>query len=216
MSPERMITSKEALIDLFNQLEKKLGSQPTKRQWAKHIRIPSDMVIRREFGNWTLFLQAMGRSVPQDNHQTTHGLNRSPAYVQWSRMKNRCRISNSHMYLKYGAKGIKVCDRWQKFENFLEDMGHPTPEKSSLDRIDPLKGYDKSNCRWASKFEQGSEHKSSLRMLTYEGRTMNLRAWERELGYKYGTLAGRLRRGLSFGEAIGIGLPTPPKPSSLI
>lgn len=205
-----MGTIKQKLVQLFEKLEIEIGSQPTKKQWAKHIRIPSDMIIRNNFGNWTCFLQSMGKNIPHNNHQTTHNYSRTKVYDQWSRIKSRCKNPKATLYPKYGAKGISVCERWEKFENFLEDMGMPTGNKTSIDRIDPNKGYFKDNCRWATKFEQGSENKTNLRTYTLDGKTKCIRAWERELGYKYGTLARRLRK-YSFKEAIEMGLPHLPR-----
>ncbi len=143
-----------------------------------------------------------------DNHQTTHGYSRTKVYAKWAAMKSRCQNPKATLYPKYGGKGITVCDRWNTFENFLEDMGVPPDGKTSIDRIDPLKGYYKENCRWASLFEQGSEHKTNLRLYTMNGKTMNVRAWERYLGYNYQVLTMRMKRGLTFEEAVAVGLPS--------
>lgn len=71
-------------------------------------------------------------------------------YVSWSRMKDRCLNPNSHKYPSYGERGITVCDRWLKFDNFLADMGE-RPEGKTLDRYPDNQGnYEPSNCRWAT------------------------------------------------------------------
>lgn len=74
------------------------------------------------------------------------------AYISWRSAHQRCEDPNHSDYKYYGAKGIKVCERWSGhhgFEHFLEDMGM-RPEGATLDRIGPTKNYSKSNCRWSS------------------------------------------------------------------
>ena len=77
----------------------------------------------------------------------------TPEYQTWSGMRQRCQNPNSSGYQYYGGRGIKVCKRWQKFENFLIDMGK-RPEGMTLDRIDNDSGYYQKNCRWATFHEQ--------------------------------------------------------------
>ena len=90
---------------------------------------------------------------------TVHGHNRagrgnqSPTWNSWSSMKKRCNNENHVSYQSYGGRGIKVCDRWNVFDNFLEDMGE-RPNGKTLDRIDVDKGYFPENCRWATLSEQ--------------------------------------------------------------
>lgn len=85
-----------------------------------------------------------------------HGMYKSAAYKRWIYMKARCNTD-----IKYVSKGIKVCDRWQSFQNFYEDMGDP-PEGMTLDRIDGTKGYSPDNCRWATVFEQNRNLSSNV------------------------------------------------------
>lgn len=74
-------------------------------------------------------------------------------YRRWLSMKKRVTDTSPQVWQYYGAKGITVCDRWKKFENFLEDMGK-CPDGLSLDRIDPNGNYEPSNCRWATWSQQ--------------------------------------------------------------
>lgn len=69
-------------------------------------------------------------------------------------MKERCLNPKSTMYPVYGGNGITVCDKWRfSFENFFSDMGKKPDPKFYLDRIDNLRGYEPSNCRWVSASE---------------------------------------------------------------
>lgn len=85
---------------------------------------------------------------------TTHGKTGTPEYLVWKGMRQRCNNVNSTCYYKYGKRGIKICDRWSLFENFLSDMGMRPSEKYSIERINNDGNYCPENCRWETATKQ--------------------------------------------------------------
>lgn len=129
---------------------------------------------------------------------------RSSEYGIWLQMNDRCRNSKSRAYKWYGARGIKVCERWQGrggFQNFLNDMG-PRPEGMSLDRKDNDGPYSPENCHWASQKEQFANRRCTRRVRV-RGREMLLVDALERFGVPRSTFDWRTKRlGQSDEEAL--------------
>lgn len=115
-------------------------------------------------------------------------------------MIQRCCDSGSKDFKNYGARGIKVCDRWLSFENFIADMG-ARPAGKSLNRKDNNGDYTPENCEWATLVDQARNTRANRRE-THNGKTLCLAEWAELAGLKYNTLSGRLHLGWSFSRAI--------------
>ena len=134
------------------------------------------------------------------NKNTTHGMTKTREYVAWYHMKRRCYNKNYKKYKNWGGRGITVCNRWLKFENFYKDMGK-RPARTSIDRIDNNGNYEPNNCRWATVKEQNNNRRSN-RLLTFNRKTQNITQWTNELGINRSTLYSRLRYGWSVEKAL--------------
>nr|WP_321985311.1 hypothetical protein [uncultured Lichenicoccus sp.] len=89
-----------------------------------------------------------------------HGRSQTATWNIWKGMRQRCGNPKSPSFQWYGARGITVCDRWNSFQAFLEDMGE-RPEGLSIDRIDNERGYEPGNCRWADAEAQANNKRQS-------------------------------------------------------
>jgi hypothetical protein len=99
----------------------------------------------------------------------------APEYEAWLSMRKRCLGKQHKFYADYGGRGLRICRRWGKFENFYVDMGK-RPRGKTLERINNNRGYTPRNCRWATMKEQ-AHNKRSCRMLTFRGATKTLSQW---------------------------------------
>lgn len=95
-----------------------------------------------------------------------HGGHRTPEWLVWQAMLARCLKPTHKYFFDYGGRGIKVCQRWMKFENFLADMGRrPDGIKGkrplySIDRFPDKNGnYEPGNVRWATMKEQATNRR---------------------------------------------------------
>lgn len=132
--------------------------------------------------------------------QTKHGMAGTTTYKSWHQMHQRCAGKHGHDY--YLRNGITVCDRWSLFEHFFADMG-PRPEGTTLDRIDGTKGYEPSNCRWASSLTQANNRKTNIRELV-NGVELTPAEASRKFNIHISTVRHRMRKGWTLEQSVSI------------
>lgn len=99
------------------------------------------------------------------------------SYASYTDMMTRCQNPNRPHFYRYGGRGIKVCKRWHKFENFYADMGNK-PKNKSLDRIDNNGDYTPENCKWSSAREQANNRRNNI-AVEIEGKKWTIAQWSR-------------------------------------
>jgi len=134
-----------------------------------------------------------------------HGMARTRLYGIWRSMKKRCLLETHLHYRDYGGRGITICPEWMVFENFADwALRSGYQDSLSIDRKDTNGPYKPDNCRWSTDSEQ-AHNKRSNHNLTFNGRTLPLRAWSRELGLNRETIKDRIyKKGMTVEQAFSM------------
>lgn len=128
------------------------------------------------------------------NPKITHGeSNKSVEYRIWSNIKTRCTNSKNEAFPNYGGRGIKMCDRWLSYENFLQDVGRRPASNLTLERIDNDGDYTPENCCWATRKVQANNTRRNARY-AYNDKSHTISEWAEILGMSYSTLYDRVKR----------------------
>lgn len=125
---------------------------------------------------------------------------RTREYRIWAAMKTRCGNPRQASWARYGGRGIRVCERWLVFENFLVDMG-PCPPRHAIDRIDNNGNYEPGNCRWAT-YRENSHNSTTVKLVVVQGRRVPLVVAAGLLGVNRTLLTRRIASGLTPQEAV--------------
>lgn len=118
----------------------------------------------------------------------------SLTHVSWRGMIDRCSNHKRQDSSSYSGRGITVCDRWNVFSYFLEDMGERPSRSHEIDRIDNSDGYKPGNCRWVTDAVNSRNRRTNRTIETPLGGMLLCDAVLAS-GLNYGTLVGRLSRG---------------------
>lgn len=137
--------------------------------------------------------------MPRTHGHTSNG-KMSGAYRSWKAMMARCYNKNASNYEHYGGRGIRVCKRWHKFENFLADM-RDRPDGMTLGRKDNDGDYCPANCEWESRSSQAL-NTSRNHQITIDGETRPVSAWARHFGVSPTIALSRLKRGWAPERAV--------------
>jgi len=141
------------------------------------------LVERRRFGNFK------------------HGGYQLPEYTVWEAMRSRCYNQNAPKFYNHGGRGIKVCDRWNDFAAFYEDMGNRPEGRYTLERRDNDGNYSPENCYWATYSEQQRNRRNTV-FLEHAGMKLTYDEWAERIGIRANTIRCRIRLGWSASDAL--------------
>lgn len=130
-----------------------------------------------------------------------HNMASSRIYGIWQNMKKRCQNENATFYEEYGGRGIKVCDKWQTFEGFYEDMKEGYADNLTLDRKDVDGDYTKENCRWVTIKKQMNNMRIN-HYVEYQGEKYSLSEFAEKHNLDYDLFRSRILRGFSVEKAM--------------
>jgi hypothetical protein len=110
-------------------------------------------------------------------------------------MIGRCHNPKYPSYLRYGARGIKVCEDWHKFNNFFNDMGEPPTPRHSIERINNDGNYEPGNCKWATRKEQANNRSDNI-LIEFNGQKKTVAQWSDQFSMSRTMLYQRIHRGI--------------------
>jgi hypothetical protein len=109
----------------------------------------------------------------------------------WLGMRQRCEKPKSQGWKKYGAKGIRVCAEWSRFEAFRDwAYANGYTDELTIDRIDPQGNYEPSNCRWVTQKVQQNNRSNNIH-LVLDGVDHSLIEWSEITGIPIRNLYNR-------------------------
>jgi hypothetical protein len=134
----------------------------------------------------------------------THGRSggQSRLYKIWTGMRGRCNTPTNTSYRNYGGRGIRICSEWNGFEAFEKwALSHGYSHELTIERIDNDRGYEPSNCRWATKLEQ-ARNSRHVRSFELNGKIAGIAEHAADAGLNYWAVMRRIRNGKTPAEAI--------------
>lgn len=154
-------------------------------------------------------MKAIGDSLSISKYRVWQLLKEHPLWNRYRHMIARCHLPHSKSFKWYGARGIKVCDRWLNgdgesltgFQCFVLDMGEPPTPKHTLNRKENSGSYEPGNVEWATRKDQARNLRTT-RFVTFRGQRISLTALCEQLGLNRNAVYLRLWRGQDIEQAI--------------
>ena len=115
-----------------------------------------------------------------------------PLYGRWIGMRQRCNDPAHAAYGRYRGASIRVCERWDDFGAFVQDMGMPG-KGMSIERRDGALGYSPDNCYWATTAEQARNRNMTV-WIEFNGETLCLSDWATRLGLSFSAMKERISK----------------------
>lgn len=142
---------------------------------------------------------------PNEPRRKSHGKSDTQLYNVWYAIKQRCYYQKNASYKNYGARGIKMCDKWKDdFQAFYDwSISNGYKKGLQIDRINVNGNYEPNNCRWVSNYTNANNKRNNINF-TYNGKTMTLKEWCRYLNVSYKTCTTRYYRGHSIEECLNL------------
>ena len=131
-----------------------------------------------------------------------HGMCNTKLYRIWDNMKSRCNNPKHKSYGEYGGRGIRVCDEWNSFVEFMAwALQNGYQEELTIDRVDNDLGYCPENCKWSTQLEQARNRRTNA-VVTINGVSHTLTEWEEITGISAHTIGRRVKAGWKSADAI--------------
>jgi len=129
--------------------------------------------------------------------------------IRWNAITHRCQNPKSKQYRAYGALGVTLAPEFQDDVAFvryclsLPDCPETITPKHTIDRIDPTKGYEPGNLRFASQLQQMRNLRTTA-YLEFEGKRWDARSFcEQFLSrYRPHVVARLAKKGIAPEEII--------------
>lgn len=146
------------------------------------------------------------KSITKSTIRHNYKVKNKRLYRKWSNIKQKCEDPKHPSYKNYGERGIKVCERWQVYENFEEDMLESFLEhvdkyglkETTIERNDYNGDYEPSNCTWATRKEQANNRRSNRTVIN----GLNATQIAEKYDINYSTVLARLNKGWSVEEIL--------------
>lgn len=129
----------------------------------------------------------------------SHGRSYTREYTIWGGMVKRCINPNTKHYDRYGGRGILICERWLKFENFFSDMGESNG--MTIERINNDGNYEPSNCKWVPMKTQ-ARNRSNNHIIVFNGESHCIAVWAERIGLTTNAMKCRIYRGWTIERAL--------------